>query len=196
MITNEEITQKFNKWAANPNKQLPPEFVYADIKTPNFREKMKWESTGSKTETEWIVSKDSLDSLIGKDKVFLLFPNPNKIDQINGDSDKIYRVIGKRGQKGTNAIKINISSYITEDGFIEYQGNLDIFQFQPAEPTQDKSASFASATENIDNMPSSQSPGDQYIDREIKKCEGIITKYSARLQQLRKMKEKLADRNI
>jgi hypothetical protein len=107
----------FNQWAQNPYFPLPPYFTYVANVRPEFRTKQVF--TDTNTETEWI------KNTIGEKKY--LFPNPNKIDNISGPIDKLYKVTGIRKAKGTNSVKVTEACQIREGNFIEYQGELMLF---------------------------------------------------------------------
>jgi hypothetical protein len=107
----------FNQWAQNPHLPLPPYFTYVTNVKPEFRTKQAF--TDTSTETEWI------RNTAGEKKY--LFPNPNKIDNISGPIDKLYKVTGIRKAKGSNSIKVTEACQIIEGNFIEYQGELILF---------------------------------------------------------------------
>jgi peptidoglycan hydrolase CwlO-like protein len=104
----------FNQWAQNPHLSFPQYFTYiANVKL-EFRTKQDF--TDTNTETEWI------RNTVGERKY--LFPNPNKIDNLSGPIDKLYKVAGMRKAKGKNSVKITSACQIKEGNFIEYQGEL------------------------------------------------------------------------
>jgi len=104
----------FNQWAQNPNLPFPEYFTYVTDVKLEFRTKQEF--TDTQTETEWI------RNTIGEKKY--LFPNPNKIDNLSGPIDKLYKVAGTRKAKGSNSVKISNACQIKEGNFIEYQGEL------------------------------------------------------------------------
>jgi predicted nucleic acid-binding Zn-ribbon protein len=106
----------FNQWAQNPHMPFPQYFTYVTNVKLEFRTKQEF--TDTTTETEWI------RNTIGEKKY--LFPNPNKIDNLSGPIDKLYKVAGTRKAKGTNSVKITSACQIKEGNFIEYQGELTL----------------------------------------------------------------------
>lgn len=106
----------FNQWAQNPHLSFPQYFTYVTNVKLEFR--IKQEFTDTNIETEWI------RNTIGEKKY--LFPNPNKIDNLAGPIDKLYKVAGTRKAKGANSVKITSACQIKEDNFIEYQGELTL----------------------------------------------------------------------
>jgi uncharacterized protein YukE len=106
----------FNQWAQNPHSPIPQYFTYiANVKL-EFRTKQDFVDNGSNNPTDWI------KNTIGEKKY--LFPNPNKIDNLSGPIDKLYKVTGMRKAKGTNCVEIISPCQIKEGNFIEYQGEL------------------------------------------------------------------------
>jgi peptidoglycan hydrolase CwlO-like protein len=113
LVENDPVTA-FNQWAQNPHLPFPQYFTYvADVKS-EFRTKQNFTDTNA--ETEWI------RNTAGEKKY--LFPNPNKIDDLSGPIDKLYKMTGTRKEKGKNSVKVTSACQIKEGNFIEYQGEL------------------------------------------------------------------------
>jgi hypothetical protein len=104
----------FNQWAQNPHLPFPQYFTYVTNVKLEFRTKQDFSDTSA--ETEWI------RNTVGEKKY--LFPNPNRIDNLSGPIDKLYKVAGTRKAKGTNSVKVISACQIKEGNFIEYQGEL------------------------------------------------------------------------
>jgi hypothetical protein len=113
-LVEDDPVAAFNQWAQNPHLSFPEYFTYVTNVKLEFRTKQEF--TDTKTETEWI------RNTIGERKY--LFPNPNKIDNLSGPIDKLYKVAGTRKAIGTNSVKIINACQIKEGNFIEYQGEL------------------------------------------------------------------------
>jgi len=106
----------FNKWSQNSLQPLPKYFTYVTILKPDLRTKQ--ESTDTGAETDWI------RNTVGEKKY--LFPNPNKIDNLYGQVDKLYKVVGTRKSAGNNTVKIIDACQVKEGNYIEYQGELKL----------------------------------------------------------------------
>jgi peptidoglycan hydrolase CwlO-like protein len=113
LVENDPVVV-FNQWAQNPHLPLPQYFTYVTNVKLEFRTKQDFSDTN--TETDWI------RNTVGEKKY--LFPNPNKIDNLSGPIDKLYKVVGTRKVKGANSVKVTSACQIKEGNFIEYQGEL------------------------------------------------------------------------
>jgi hypothetical protein len=174
MSSKETIIAEFNNWAKAPTPTLPQGFEYVDGKVA-LRE--KFQTVKSNANAPWIESTQFQTANNRAAK--LLYPNPQVLDQLASDADKIYNLKGNRSGRGKNGIEITDPAImINENGnWIEYKGSANIF---PAlQTTQDTSAN---------NRAPQNSPAPSNIDREIEECQKIIAQQTARLNMLLKQK--------
>jgi uncharacterized repeat protein (TIGR02543 family) len=112
---NRDIQDVFNDWASNPSSPLPKSFyfIYGDM---NIR--TKCEIKESPVETLWISNYGGLKKY--------LFPNPRLFYQMT-DILGLYKMDqAKLKSKGQNRIKVTNACEMTNDGFVEFPGELDI----------------------------------------------------------------------
>jgi myosin heavy subunit len=111
----DSIINQFNQWAANPTIMFPAEFYFV---SGEFRIRTRQELEETNDETKWITNRSG-----GKN---YLFPNPNSFDQTT-DILELYRMDQtKLKPKGQNKIRIIKVCEMTKDGFIEFQGELEL----------------------------------------------------------------------
>ena len=111
----ERILSCFNDWASNPHTKLPQAFYYikGDVKIRTNMQLLE-----SDMPTKWIVNRIC-------DKKYL-FPNPNTFDD-RTDIKQIYDMDLKALKpKGQNRIKIIKPCEMTDKGFIEFKGELQL----------------------------------------------------------------------
>jgi hypothetical protein len=138
-MNEDQLLEKFNAWAANPSDPLPPEFALLSNKDINLREKQELRPAYKGEEGPFIISKDKK----------YIFPNPNMIDQLGGNIDRIFRIDGKRLAKGANKLYLTKLTPVINEGWIEYQNEVKLNM-----PTKEK---LRAATEKLQKIPQDQS---------------------------------------
>ncbi|GMO69863.1 MAG: hypothetical protein Ta2A_18270 [Treponemataceae bacterium] len=110
------IVQGFNVWAANPVLPLPNAFYY--LANNDMRIRTAQSTDGTNAASKWISNKE------GSKKY--LFPNPNWLDQ-NTDISELYTIdLSKLTIKGRNKLKIKVPCEMTDIGYINYTGELEL----------------------------------------------------------------------
>jgi uncharacterized repeat protein (TIGR02543 family) len=106
----------FNNWAASPFTQLPKSFYYIE---GDLRIRVAHELTESQnTDSKWITNRDGVKKY--------LFPNPNSFNQMT-NIDELYKMdMSKLKAKGQNRVKIIKPCNMTNNGFVEFPGELEI----------------------------------------------------------------------
>ena len=113
--TSSSIIDTFNRWASNPNSNLPQTFYYlkGDVKI-----RTNMQLVASNIPTKWIVNS------VGETRY--LFPNPNTFDD-RTDISQIYNMdLNALKLKGQNRIKIIKACEMTDKGFVEFKGELQL----------------------------------------------------------------------
>jgi len=110
---NSDLINIFNQWALNPLRSLPQGFSYV---SGDLRRRTKQTFDLVLMETKWIVDSDKK----------VLFPNPNFFDDQTDISELYLMDTGRLKPKGKNRIKIIEPCEIVEDGFIRFQGKLEL----------------------------------------------------------------------
>ena len=111
-----DVTEYFNSWAKNPSAPLPHETFYYIEGGMNIR--TKCEIKESTTETKWITNRSG-----GKK---YLFPNPNTFSPMTNINELYEMNQAKLKVRGQNKIKIVKPCEMTEDGFVNLPGKLEI----------------------------------------------------------------------
>jgi hypothetical protein len=105
----------FNNWAASPASPLPKAFCYIEgdmnIRTPR---ELK---PSSNVDSKWISNYEGEK---------FLFPNPNSFNQMTNLSELYKMDQSKLKSKGQNRIKIVRPCKMTNSGFVEFPGELEI----------------------------------------------------------------------
>ncbi|GMO17270.1 MAG: hypothetical protein Pg6A_03570 [Termitinemataceae bacterium] len=106
----------FNDWASNPSTPLPRAFYYieGEMKIRGKRELKESQNADSK----WISNRE------GSQKY--LFPNPNSFSQMTNISELYKMDLSKLKAKGQNRVKIIKPCDMTNNGFVEFPGELEI----------------------------------------------------------------------
>ncbi|MDR1159650.1 MAG: hypothetical protein LBK69_03390 [Syntrophomonadaceae bacterium] len=110
----DRVIAEFNSWAANPTVHLPPNFQYI---TGDMQIRTEQTLIISNVETQWIVNNT------GKK---YLFPNPCLFDGLTNIS-KFYKMdaVGLKA-KGQNRLRIKKPCEMSDKGWIEYPGELEL----------------------------------------------------------------------
>jgi len=112
-VIKSDLKNAFNKWALNSLQSLPQGFSYV---SGEIRRLTKQTFDLVTTETIWIVDNDKR----------ILFPNPNFLDDVTDISEFYTMNLMRLKPKGKNRIKIIKPCEIIEDGFIRFQGELEL----------------------------------------------------------------------
>jgi uncharacterized coiled-coil protein SlyX len=113
--SNDKIVDGFNVWSAEPSNKLPSDFYYLceDMRIRTIQPVIE-----SPAKTKWISNKN------GNKKY--LFPNPNLLT-LNTDISEFYKMdMAKLGKIGQNRIKITIPCEMSDKGYINYPGELEL----------------------------------------------------------------------
>jgi hypothetical protein len=105
----------YNNWAANPIFPLPQTFYYLK---GEMRIRTAQPIVESPSETKWITNRHG-------DKQYL-FPNPNSFDQMTDISELYKMEMDMLKPRGKNKIKIINPCKMSNTGFINYPGELNI----------------------------------------------------------------------
>ena len=108
------VIATFNVWAANPAVPFPAAFSFI---AGDFRIRTTQQIIETPEESKWITNR-------GGGQKYLL-PNPNSFNQMTV-SDFLYKIIGTAKPKGQNKIRIIKPCAMTNDGFVEFSGELQI----------------------------------------------------------------------
>jgi hypothetical protein len=112
-----ELIAKFNNWASYPQSRLDAmqfKYVSGEIKI-----RQPQPLAESSNETRWIVNRTG--------KKHYIFPNPCFFDEMT-DISEFYKINGGLRPKGQNKLKIMKPCEISETGFIEYPGELELLK--------------------------------------------------------------------
>ena len=115
-----DVVSIFNIWASNPSISLPSAFFYVTGE-PKRRTTQIFNESPQGIATKWIINRNRS----GNDRKYL-FPNPNFFDDQTDISGLYLMDTGRLKPKGLNKIKIIEACEIVEDGFIRFQGKLDL----------------------------------------------------------------------
>jgi hypothetical protein len=110
-----EPVTEFNRWAANPELELPDAFYYLEGNMQILTKQALKES--GNTNSKWIANR--------KGDTKYLFPNPNSFNQMT-DSDLLYTIRGSTKVKGQNRINITKACKMTNEGWVAVPGELEI----------------------------------------------------------------------
>jgi hypothetical protein len=106
---------EFNNWAMNPVSKISGNFKYISGEMKIRQNQVIEESV---FETKWILNRDG--------SKYFLFPNPCLFNEMT-DISELYKILsGKLRTKGQNKIKIIKPCEISDQGFIEHPGELQI----------------------------------------------------------------------
>jgi seryl-tRNA synthetase len=111
-----ELIARFNNWASVPQNRLDTNFMYVSGELKIRQIQTLTESTN---ETRWIKNRTG--------KKHYIFPNPCLFDEMT-DISEFYKINGSLGPKGQNKLKIIKPCEISETGFIEYPGELELLR--------------------------------------------------------------------
>jgi hypothetical protein len=117
--TSDEILAHFNSWAANPSSTLSSKLFYylkGDVKMRTLQSQLI--KNESHFPTMWIMNREGNTKFV--------FPNPNFFDQ-RTDITMLYNYdLAQLKIKGQNRIKIIDPCKISDEGFIEFIGKLQL----------------------------------------------------------------------
>jgi hypothetical protein len=117
--TSSEILTHFNNWAANPSSALSSKLFYyltGDVKMRTIQAQLF--KNESLFPTMWIINREG--------NIKFVFPNPNFFDQ-RTDITMLYSYdLAQLKIKGQNRIKILDPCKISDEGFIEFPGKLQL----------------------------------------------------------------------
>ncbi|MDR3357205.1 MAG: hypothetical protein LBO04_08500 [Spirochaetaceae bacterium] len=113
--TDARVLNDFNTWASNPVKALPGSFRYL---AGDFKIRSSNPIRECASPSKWIINKD------GSTK--FLFPNPNTFNEMTNISELYVTKTGVLKPKNQNQIKIIKACEISDNGFIEFPGELQL----------------------------------------------------------------------
>jgi hypothetical protein len=111
--TDVRVLNDFNSWAANPAGALPGGFRYLE---GDFKIRSTKLIKECASPSKWIINK------VGSKK--FLFPNPNTFDQMTNINELYLTKEGVLKPQGQNKIQIAKACEISNDGFIEFPGEM------------------------------------------------------------------------
>jgi len=114
-IRSDDIVSSFNTWAINPQLKLPSAFYYVK-ENPKIKTSQSLSETSKPT--KWIVNRDGTKKY--------LFPNPNFFNRFTDISAFYILDVNFLRAEGQNRIEITKPCEMTDSGFINFSGELDI----------------------------------------------------------------------